>query len=323
MFLCPAHIVYTTGSTLFGLRLDSLYSEELDGGALKRWVHELSSAIDIDQDEDDPEFKEIFLDELFFFCIYIASSDGEISENEATAIAWLIDDDEYDCDRDNIEEIACDLYEDEWMEEYPLSFEILVNVFGQGAGSRGLETAGVIAQFYRQIARFIYSQDNYSEIDEIEDLGEYVSSYKKYVERVAVIDFAFPENEEMIADVCAAWNELAEKEEKDRLRNLIGVWQPVSGNAFTKVGLSTLALKENGEGEMVCKKLFRKKKIPLTWELADLFGDGRSTAVVNVPKMRLSVCLIAPSDSDRIVAIVKSVDAKLNNAMGEYHRISS
>lgn len=303
---------------MLGLSLDPLHSEEFDKNALKQWAHKLSTLLSFDTAES---FTDAFLFELFYFCVYIAASDGRISDKEIDEISWLIDDG-CDYDRELIEEAADLLYENGWANSYPLSFRALVYALGSKVEpSKAIWATGEIVQFYKQIARYIYSLDNSGNLSESQSIESYLDAFTKYVERVSAIGFQFPRDEETIEQVCASWSQLAAAAESEIREQVPGVWRPASGNAFFKGGLSTLVLEEGGKGHMLKKKFIGTEEIPLTWELSDMMDD-RPFPIVHIPSMSAHV-LFTPFDSGRMSAIVKSTSAKLNNRMGMYHRVYS
>ena len=310
--------LYVTGTSMLGLSLDPLHSEEFDKNALKQWAHKLSTLLSFDTAES---FTDAFLFELFYFCVYIAASDGRISDKEIDEISWLIDDG-CDYDRELIEEAADLLYENGWANSYPLSFRALVYALGSKVEpSKAIWATGEIVQFYKQIARYIYSLDNSGNLSESQSIESYLDAFTKYVERVSAIGFQFPRDEETIEQVCASWSQLAAAAESEIREQVPGVWRPASGNAFFKGGLSTLVLEEGGKGHMLKKKFIGTEEIPLTWELSDMMDD-RPFPIVHIPSMSAHV-LFTPFDSGRMSAIVKSTSAKLNNRMGMYHRVYS
>ena len=316
--------IYTTGATWFGLSLDSLHTDDFDRNALKQCVDMISSCysatLSSPEDGDSITFKELFYFDLLNFCVYIAMADGAISDKEVEEIKWLLsgnDEAEFEYDRESMEYTANSIYEDRWMDCFPQSFQLLIMAYG-GEENPNLESLGEFANFYRQIARYIYSLENNGDLNDNENLKEYIEAFKKYVERVAVIDFSIPGNEDTIEEVCAKWEDLAEAKEAKTQEGIAGVWKPVSGNAFFKGGLSTLVIKEGGTGVMLVKKLFGKKEVPFTWEMSNVLGD--SIPVIYIESMKSSV-LLTPLDSGRFVAMMKSHNPRLNNRMGVYHRV--
>lgn len=310
--------LYVIGTSMLGLSIDPLYSEEFDKNALKQWAHKLSTLLSFDTAES---FTDAFLFELFYFCVYIAASDGRISDKEIDEIAWLIDDG-YVYGREHIEEAADRLYENGWANSYPLSFRALVYALGSKVEpAKAIWATGNIARFYKQIARYIYSLDNSGNLSENQSIESYLDAFTKYVERVSVIGFDFPRDEETIEQVCASWNQLAAAAESKTREQVPGVWRPASGDAFFKGGLSTLVLEEGGKGHMLKKKFIGTEEIPVTWDLSDM-SSGQPSPVVHIPSMSAHV-LFPLIDSGRVWAIVKSTSAKLNNRIGMYHRVYS
>lgn len=316
--------LHITGTTWFGLNLDSLHTDDFDRDALKQWVDKMSSCYraTLRGPESEITFKELFYFDLLNFCVYIALADDEISDKEVEEIQWLLSgDDETGCEYDRkwMEYVASSIYEDKWMECYPRSFQLLIMAFGKQENP-DLESLGEFANFYRQIARYIYSLDNSEDLSENENLAEYVDAFKKYIERVSVIDFSIPMNENTIEEVCSKWEDLVEAKEAKTQRDITGVWRPVSGNAFFKGGLSTLIIKEGGIGAMLVKKLFGKKEVPFTWEMLDVLGAP--CPVIYIESMKASL-LLTPLDSGRAAVVVKSPNPQLNDRMGMYHRVYS
>lgn len=313
--------MHVKGTTWLGLSLDPLHSKELDADGIKQWVKRLSDCSTYSHtDPDDGEevtFHDMFMDDILTFCIAVASFDGEVTDEQIAFISWLLDD-EYDLDRDFVQHVAGYIESSKWMDEYPFTFMMLVTGFGRD-NDYAIEVAGEISRFYYQLARLIRSIDGDGSIIEDGDLGAYLDAYEKYVERVSAIGFSVPEDENSIKEVLASWNKLAAEKESQIQENATGVWRPASGNAFVKGGLSTLVLEENGKGKMLRKKLFGTEEIVLTWELSDALGEDPFPAIY-IPSMRTSV-LFTPIESDRMIAIVKSVNPKLNDTMGMYHRV--
>lgn len=313
--------MYIKGTTWLGQSLDLLHSKELDADGIKKWVKQLSTCSTYSYTDPDDgveiTFHDMFMDDLLRFCIAVASCDGDVSDKQIAFISWLLDDG-YDLDRDFAQHIVDRIESSKWMDEYPLTFMMLVMEFGED-NDHAIEVVGEISRFYYQLARLIRSIDGDGSIAEGSELNTYLDAYEKYVERVSAIGFRIPRDENSIKEVLASWNKLVAEEDSQIRANVVGVWRPASGNAFDKGGLSMLVLEENGKGKMLRKKLFGSKEIALTWELSDALG-GEPFPAIFIPSMKTWV-LLTPIETGRMMAIVKSVNPKFNDTMGIYHRV--
>lgn len=93
-------------------------------------------------------FSDVFTDDLLDFCIYIAMSDGSISDREIECINWLLND-EYDLDGSYAVYLTKSIEATGWAVDYPLSFKILVNAVG--GQSRDVMTVSQVAFFISRL----------------------------------------------------------------------------------------------------------------------------------------------------------------------------
>lgn len=311
--------MYIEGTTLFGVSLDSLHSSTIDRDGLKEWAETFADLISVplgETEEGDPVmFSDVFTDDLLDFCIYIAMSDGAISDREIECIDWLLNE-EYDLDGSYAEYLAKNIEATGWAVDYPLSFKILVNAVG--GQSRDVMAVSQVASFYKQVARFVYSVDNSGDFDKDSPVSGYVNAYMKYVERVSALGFLGPDGESSIEEVCKSWELLVKAEEERAHRDVCGSWKAISGNALSKNGLSDLILEPNGRGYMVKKKMFGTNKVEVTWDIQDVAGDH--SPVVHIPSLDAHV-LMRLIDSDRMMAIVFSSNSRLQKTMAMYQRM--
>ncbi len=314
--IVPLHI---EGDTLFGIDLGHLHSDDINRQGLRDWVDAFSRLItdNIGQTSysEDTPFYDAFKRDLGFFCIYVANSDGSVSDEEIEAINWLID---Y---RATITRGDADFMIDvtnkfTWRNHYPISFWWIVAKLGN---SKDIMTVAQAAYFYKQVARYVYSIDNRGDFTKDSPAAGYVDALFKYVERTSACGFFPPEDEFTMEEVCRAWDDLV-KAEDDYLRNAVcGTWKGVSGNALFSGGLSDLVLTEDGRGYMLRKKLLGQKRVDVTWEVSELPGMNSQAPVVYIPDMRASVVMLM-LDSERMVATVYSNDSRLNLKMAVYQR---
>ena len=314
--IVPMHI---EGTTLFGIDLSCLHSDDINRQGLKDWVDAFSHLItdNIGQTSfgEDTPFYDVFKLNLGFFCIYVANSDGSVSDEEIEAINWLID---Y---RETITRSAADSMIDvtnksTWRNHYSISFLLIVAELGK---SKDIMTVAQAAYFYKQVARYVYSIDNRGDFTKDSPAAGYVDALFKYVERTSACGFSPAKDEFTMEEVCEAWDDLVQAED-NHLRNAVcGTWKGVSGNALFSGGLSDLVLTDDGRGYMLRKKLFGQKRVDVTWEVSELPGMNSQAPVVYIPDMRVSVVMVM-LDAGRMAATVYSNDSSLNLRMAVYQR---
>ena len=306
------------GATLFGISLNALHSRDVDREGLKQWVDAFANCIDYSfqdpEDGSDISYHDLFMEDLQNYCVYIAASDGPVSDAEIAAMNWLLGE-EYGLDRDYADYLVGYIRDSGWSKGYPLTFQMLV--FNLAGNDKDVMTAAQASFFYRQVARFIYEIDNKNGLDGDNPIHEYIGAYQKYVERVSAIGFIPPEEERLIEEVCDSWSQLVEAEYNETQRDVCGTWRGVSGNALSS-GLSDFVLKEGGKGFMIKKKLFGKRQMDVTWEVVDMFG-GQSP-VIHIAELDADV-IMTPLDSNRIAAMVSSSNSRINGTMAMYQRV--
>lgn len=309
--------MYVEGATLYGVSLDSLHSSEIDREGLKEWVDTFSNLISVPLGETEDgtviTFRDMFTDDLLDYCIYIASSDGSISDREIANINWLLDE-EYDLDPGYADYLAKNIEATGWAIDYPISFKILVNAIG--GQSRDVMSVAQVAYFYQQVAKFIFHTDNTGDFDGDCPVSDYVKSFMKYVERVSVLGFLAPNGEDSIEAVCKSWERLVEAEFEETQRTICGTWKGVQGNALSK--LSDFILEPNGQGFMVKKKMFGKNKVEVTWDIQDVAGEH--SPVIHIPSLDAHV-LMTLINSNRMMAMVYSSNPRLQGTMAMYQRM--
>lgn len=292
------------GSTMFGLSLDILHSEVINIDGLRLWVDTLANSFsfmdDTLGDNSVFTFRDGFLYELQAYCLYIASSDGSISEDILENINQLIG--SFHIDLDEAIGILKEINSDGWLRNYPASFKTLV-WFAAGK-EKSINSAGEIYYFYRQVARFIYSIEHAGNFDKEGGARKYVAAFKKYVERVSAIDFEMPpENESTINDVCKEWDLLMKEERGELFKRACGTWRGVSGDALSSGVLSDFVLDANGVGSMGMSLIH--------WEIAYLELSGIQAPVLRIPEMHVVVILF-PTDTDKMLAMAYSGDSNMD-----------
>ena len=306
------------GATLFGHSLNALHSKKIDREGLREWVEVFANlipgTIGPTLYSDDTPFCDAFKLDLAHFCMYIANSDGRVSEEEIAAITWLLG--LGSLSTRTVESIKEAVNGPEWAKYYPISFQWIVADLGQ---SEDINTVAQAPYFYRQVARYIYSIDNDGDFGDDNGAADYVVALFKYVERVSVTGFFSTEGELTIAEVCATWDRLVDDERNGMKRDVCGTWRAISGNALFNGGLSDLVLLEDGQGYMVRKKLFGQKRLDVSWEVTELPGMSTQTPVVAIPDLKASAVMLM-LDADRMVATVYSNDPRLRGKTAVYQR---
>ena len=131
------------GTTLFGLSLNALHSDAIDRDGLRRWVDTLAAVLSsVDDDLGDEaivSFRDTFMSELQAYCLYIASSDGSISEKILEGINWLIG--EQSIGLSNAIAILKGANADGWLQTYPATFKLNLLLLSSGSKIRLLNRA--------------------------------------------------------------------------------------------------------------------------------------------------------------------------------------
>ena len=304
---------------MFGHSLDPLHTDDFDRDALKEWVDTLSTLVDFESEnggEVKNEFTDLFLTSLYELCVYVAAAGGDVSDDTIREIAWLTD--EKGTSRQYFQSAVDYVFEKRTMDDYPFPFQVLVGIAGRSNKDAWL-TTGEIANFYKQIARYVYSLDHEGGISDNEALSKYIDAFDKYVERVSVIGYDIPEETESISETLKIWERLSSEDEEKKQTQACGTWRAVSGNTVGKHGLSDLVLKEGGSGYMTRKKLFGTEQVPVTWEIDDPLGIG-AFPIVHIPSMQTHI-LFTPTDDNRMMGVVKSTNPRLNDGMAIYHLV--
>ena len=306
------------GTTLFGLSLGTLHSKTIDQVSLGQWVDKLADVFSFMDDtlEDDSEgehhltFHDVFISELQAYCLYVASSDGSITDRILEGINGLIG--ERNLDLDSAISALREANESGWLRRYPSTFKTFV-WFAAGE-DKDIVPAGEIYYFYRQVARYIYSIEHVGDFDEECSAREYVGAFKKYIERVSAIDFEFPrESESSIADVCREWARLNRAEHGELERGMSGRWKAAPGDSTANSNLSDIVLSSDGRGYMGMWLA--------SWEIAELPGLGMQAPVISIPENEM-VIIMTPLDSDNMLGTIYSSDPRLHLKTCVYQRES-
>lgn len=302
---------------LFGLGLDSLYSDSINVRELKRWVDTLSGLIEFDLEEmedGDPTFRQMFRDELQLFCLRIALFDGAVSDAVVAAINELLGDDPH-LDREYADALVEFIITRDWGANYPFSFQMLVR---EAAGDDlDIMAASQIASFYHQLARYVFSIEHNGDFDRESKACDYAGAFQVYVERSSVLDFLPTFDEESIEDTRGVWRYLADVQIREMRELACGTWVGISGNALFRGGLSDFVLKPDGQGYMVRKRLFGEKRVPVEWEIGEEYGTPMIVVHVSFPD---AYVMMVPIGTYRAAAVVTSVIAALNGTMAQYQR---
>lgn len=288
------------GTRLFGLDPEPLHSKTIDRDMLKKWVDTLSKVLSsADGGEEKPSIglSDKFCYELQAYCLYIASSDGAITDDTLEDINWLVGNRLLNLN--SAIGLLNDIDSAGWLERYPVSFKTLVWI---AAGkNKDIALASEIYHFYHQVARFVFSIEHSDEFDEKSSAREYVDSYKKYIERVSVSGFEYlSAGESSISDVCKEWDKLIDAERAELEAGMVGGWEGVTGDALSSGVLSDFFLADNGFGLM-------GKELLLTWKIVDVSELNAQVPVIGFLNRRTSVIML-PITPDIMRAIVLSDD---------------
>ena len=310
------------GATLFGLSLSTLHSATIDRNELRKWVDALADYLSFSDDEQEEvprlSFHDQFQLELLFFCLHVAECDGPISDKIFDGANYLVGE---AFDRDEAFDTLPRLKEAGWMDLYPQTFKLLV--WNAASSEEGILVAGEIYYFYRQAARYIFSIEHDCDFEENSKACGYVEAFKKYVERVSVINFELPpEDRQSIDEVCREWDRLVEAERNELRSGICGIWRCVSGDALSENLLSDLSFLENGEAILLGDSQARKKNGIVCWSLTELHAINQLVPVVHLPDIKASVVMM-PLDHDRMVATIYSMDVNLNLKTACYQREST
>ncbi len=299
------------GATLFGLDLDILHSNVIDSDGLRQWADTLADTFAfLDKklkNDAATTFRNAFFSELQAFCLLIATADGPLTDNMLAAVNHLVGD--RVISSNDAERILDDIGNSVWLQEYPLTFMVLVRHASQG---KDIVSAGEIYYFYHQVARFIYSIEHNDDFDENSVARGYITAYKKYVERVSVLGFELPpEDQRSIRDVCGEWTNLMRIERGQLTRDMIGTWEGVSGDVLSIGDFTRIALWGDGRGRMGVRRL--------EWVVSTLPDSNVQAAAIQVDGIN-AIIIMLPLGPDRVVATVYSDNELLDLKSAIYQR---
>lgn len=314
----PIPQIYIEGASLFGKSLDCLHSKDANGVEVGEWTDTFKEFLDkcydgmFDEDDDELPQSEYFVLDFAYFCVYVAASDGYVSDNEIAGINQLLRGRRvvYREDLNTILE-----YGKSCIDGFSIGFKYLV--LALGVASKDLATTAEVAYFYRQAARFIYSIDNNGEFDKDGAIGRLVESRFKYIEYAYATDYSIVDQTLSTVEVEQAWRELVSEQFEKLQQDACGMWKGVSGNALYKSGLSDFVLWPEGTGAMLRHTFFSEKRTSVTWGVRKAPRDP--AVMIHIPDLDAVVYMLMP-DSDRMIATVVSRNAALNGRMATYKR---
>lgn len=303
--------LYIEGSRMLGLSLDALHAKEPSLEDLKEWAYAFSEKICFVSSDAAEYFQHNFTQDLEFLCVYVASSDGDVSGNEIARINSLLN---TSYNHEDIDSIADFLRKANWAETIPVSFQMLIAAFGNANSNtwEATQSGGEVARFYYQVAKYIHAADNANPYDKDAPSYEFIEALPVYVERVSATDFVLPENEDTIEEIRLAHAQLVESEIAESRSVICGSWKAIRGNVLTL--LSGFVLKPDGSGYMTKKRLFGEKREPVTWEITDM-GFGHEP-LIHIPSLCSSAsCTIVNNESMMVMLI--SQNPKLHGMMAQ------
>ena len=315
----PIPQLHIEGAHLFGKSVDCFHTEAINSIELGEWVDTFKEFLDdaykgfLDEDDDDRlSPSECFVLDFAYFCMYVAASDGYISDDEIDGINQLLRGRRvvYREDLDTIMEIVS-----KWKNSYSVGFTYFVVALG--VYSDDLYTTGEIAYFYRQVARFIYSIDNTGEFDEGDVIGRLVESRFKYIECAYATDYSIVDGPLSIIEVEKVWKEYVIEQFEKLKKDACGMWRGVSGNALYRKGLSDFVLWPDGTGSMLRHTVFTEKRINISWGVRK--APRNPAVMIRIPDLDAVVYMLMP-DPNRMIATVASPNAALNGRMATYVR---